>query len=63
MFSNENDVAMVALTLGMQECGLSMSLSQLKMKVTKFLQTSSPFSKMEFLGIIGGIGSNDNIKN
>jgi hypothetical protein len=30
---------------------------------TKLLQTSSPFSKMEFLGIIGGFGSNDNIKN
>lgn len=54
---------MVAWTLGMQECGLSMTLSQQKMKVTKILQTSSPFSKMEFLGIIGGIGSNNNNKN
>jgi hypothetical protein len=63
VFSNENVVAMVAWTLGMQECGLSMTLSQQKMKVTKILQTSSPFSKMEFLGIIGGIGSNNNNKN
>lgn len=40
----KEDATMVAWTLGMQECGLSTTLHQFKMKVAKFIQTiSTPF--------------------
>jgi hypothetical protein len=38
------DVAIIKWTLDMQECGLSISLQQLKMKVAKLTQTrDTPF--------------------
>jgi hypothetical protein len=46
----------------MQECGLPISLQQLKIKVVKLTQTQ-PDSKMEFLKTNGGISSSVNIQN
>jgi hypothetical protein len=37
----ENDATMIAWTLAMGECGLSISLQQLKMKVVKLTQTKA----------------------
>jgi hypothetical protein len=39
MLIEKKDVAMIVWTLVMQECGLSINLQQLKMKVTKLTQT------------------------
>jgi hypothetical protein len=44
VLTKKEDATMVAWTLGMQECGLSITLHQFKMKVAKFIQTiSTPF--------------------
>ncbi len=51
MFSNENDVTMVAWTLGIQECGLWMTLSQLKMK-QNFFKPAHPFQKWNSLELL-----------
>jgi hypothetical protein len=45
----------------MQKCKLSITLQQLKMKVTKFTQTKPTPFKHEVIGNSGGIGSNINI--
>jgi len=39
MLIEKNDIAMIVWTLVMQECGLSISLQQPKMKVAKLTQT------------------------
>ncbi len=36
VFTKEKDVTLVAWILGMQECGLSITLQKLKMKVVEF---------------------------
>jgi hypothetical protein len=44
MLTKEEDQTVVAWTLGMQECGLFITLQQLKMKVAKVTQTRpTPF--------------------
>ncbi len=42
----------------MQECGLSISLQQLKMKVAKLTQQGIHHSEMEYRAILDDIGSN-----
>jgi hypothetical protein len=39
ILTKEEDVAIVAWVLGMQSCGLSITLFQLKLKVAKLTQT------------------------
>jgi hypothetical protein len=46
----KKDVVMMKWTLDMQECGLSISLQQLKMKVTKLTQTKDTPFQNEILG-------------
>jgi hypothetical protein len=44
VLTEEEDVVVIKWTLNMQECGLSISLQQLKMKVVKLTQTrDTPF--------------------
>ncbi len=59
---NETDTLMVVWMLGMQECGLPITLQQLKIKVVKLTQTR-PDSKMEFKKTNVGINSSVNIQN
>jgi hypothetical protein len=62
LLMNETDTSMVVWMLGMQECGLPITLQQFKIKVLKLIQTQ-PDSKMEFLKTNDGISSNVNIQN
>jgi hypothetical protein len=59
---NEIDTTMVVRMLDMQECGLPITLQQLKIKVEKLTQTQLD-SKMEFFKTNGGISSSVNIQN
>jgi hypothetical protein len=42
VLTKEKDVVMIKWTLDMEECGLSISLQQLKTKVAKLTQTKDP---------------------
>jgi hypothetical protein len=60
VLTKEEDVVLIKWTLNMQECGLSISLQQLKTKVAKLTQRIH-HSEMEYQAIIGGgIGSSGN---
>jgi hypothetical protein len=49
MLIEKKDVAMIVWTLVMQECGLSISSQQPKMKVVKLTQTKvEQYSEMEY---------------
>ncbi len=51
----EEDAILIKWTLDMQECGLSISLQQLKMKVAKLTQTKdTPFQSMEYQTLASG---------
>ncbi len=58
MLTHEEDKALVAWNLGMQECRLSITLQQFKLKVVKLIQTRSTHLKD---GILGGINLSVNI--
>lgn len=59
MLTNEEDKTLMAWILGMQECGLSITLQQFKLKVIKVIQTRSTPLKD---GILGGINLGVNIR-
>ncbi len=48
VLTKEEDVAMTTWTLTMQECGLSISLQQLKMKIVELTQTITTPFRMEY---------------
>jgi hypothetical protein len=58
VLTNEEDKALMAWILGMQECGLSITFQQFKLKVIKLIQTRSTPLKD---GILGGINLTINI--
>ncbi len=48
VLTKEEDVVMITWTLTMQECGLSISLQQLKMKIIELTQTITTPFRMEY---------------